>query len=142
MEVAFKELNIESKEELEPYFNLREIESCEYNFNILFMWNHYYRTRYYKDDNYIVFLESIHDKYYTLMPLCREEYFEEAFMTIYRYFKKNKFPFEMYVVDEQFANFISNNYSHLMEVYSERDTYDYIYYGEELRRLKVLTIIF
>lgn len=136
MEVDFKELNIDSRDELEPYLNLREIENCEYNFNTLYMWHNYYKTYYHIEDNFVVFSERLNDHPYTVMPLCREEHFSDAFNMIYSYFKEQEVPFEMYVVDKIFANFIKDNYNDRFKVFADRNSFDYIYCADELRSLK------
>ena len=50
----FKEITIEDREILNPYFDLVDYEACEYNFNTLYMWQHAYKTAYHIGDNFAV----------------------------------------------------------------------------------------
>ena len=45
--MIFKDIDMDSREELNPYFDLVDYEACEYCFNTLYMWQHLYKTGYY-----------------------------------------------------------------------------------------------
>jgi hypothetical protein len=134
--IKLKDLTIESRKELERYFNIREIVSCEYNFNVLFMWADCYNTKYYVNDNYLVIYQQYKDNKYVLMPLCKEEHFEEAFEDIRDYFKLHDCKFQMYVTDKTFADFVNEKYNEEYLITANRDGFDYLYNGDDLRKLE------
>ena len=43
----FKDIDINSKSELEPYFKLVDYEASEYCFSTIYMWRHLFNTKYY-----------------------------------------------------------------------------------------------
>lgn len=135
MTLQFKDLTIDSREELEPFFNVRETISCEYNFNVMFIWSKVNKTQYAITDHYAVLSEIYKGQFITLMPLCKEEYFKEAFEDILEYYKEHNLKFNTYVTDKKFANFINENYPDKYEMVIERDLCDYVYDAEKLRTL-------
>ncbi|PKM93476.1 MAG: hypothetical protein CVU84_15960 [Firmicutes bacterium HGW-Firmicutes-1] len=135
MALEFKELTIDVKEKLEPYFKAREILSCEYNFNVMFLWAKYNQTQYAVTDNYLILSEVIEGKFITLMPLCKEEYFKEAFEDVLAYFQQEGIKFRMYVTDKLFKDFVKKNYGDKYDIIANRDYFDYLYDGEKLRTL-------
>lgn len=135
--LTFKRLTLESKEEILPFFKKREIESCEYNFNTLYLWNDVYKISYYKTNDYLLFFCQYEEEYYTMMPLCEKCYIKEAFNVLYNYFKEDrKIKMNMYVTDEVFANFIEKEYTNSFKIIQDRDSFDYIYDAELLKTLK------
>lgn len=135
MDIELKELTLDSREEIEPYLKLREITSCEYSFNVLYMWADCYKTKYYATDNYLVLYQEYKEHKYVLMPLCKKEHFKEAFEDIRTYFKKNDYKLEMYVTDKEFAKFAYDNYKSEYIITANRNGFDYLYSGDDLRSL-------
>ncbi|PKM48984.1 MAG: hypothetical protein CVV02_18040 [Firmicutes bacterium HGW-Firmicutes-7] len=131
----FRELTIDVKNQLEPYFRAREILSCEYNFNVMFLWAKYNQTQYALTDNYLILSEVIDGKFIALMPLCKEEYFKEAFEAVLLYFQEKEIKFRMYVTDKLFKDFIRKEYGEKFDILANRDYFDYLYDGEKLRTL-------
>ena len=135
MTIELKRLTVEDRKKIEPYLNLREITSCEYSFNVLFMWSECYKTKYFMDENYIFFYHEYLEHKYVLMPICKKEYFKEAFEKVKEFFKERNLKFEMYVADKEFTKFVFDNYKDEYYITSNRNGYDYLYSGEELRNL-------
>ena len=44
--MIFKDIDMDAREELNPYFDLVDYEACEYCFTTLYMWQHVYKTGY------------------------------------------------------------------------------------------------
>lgn len=129
------EMKIEDKERILSYTNKRYIYSCEYGLTTLFMWQNMYNPHLYFDQNYMLIFEHFEDECYALMPLCTEEYFDESFKMAIKLFEDMNEEFEMYCVDDAFANFIKENYGEFFHVDAPRDLTDYIYDAERLRKL-------
>ncbi len=135
MVLQFKDLTIDSRAELEPFFDLREIKSCEYNFNVMFIWAKVNRIQYAVTGNYAILSEVMNDRFITLMPLCQEQYFKEATEGLIEYYRTNNLKLSIYVADQIFAHFMDENYPDRFDVVSDRDFCDYIYDGDKLRTL-------
>jgi hypothetical protein len=136
MSLKFQKLEVKSRQELEPYFKLRELISCEYNFNVMLLWSRHNQTQYSAHENYLILSQINGGKFITLMPVCKEEHFKEAFEDVWSYFKENNLKLRMFVADKKFADFIKNNYGDLFSIQDNRDYADYIYEAEKLRTLK------
>ncbi len=135
MKLEFNELTLESRHEIEPFFKLRDIISCEYNFNVMYLWAKHNQTKYAFTDNFLILTEVIEDKLITLMPICKEEHFKEAFEAIYEYFQDINTEFRMYVADKTFKEFIIKEYGDRFEISTYRDYFDYLYDADKLRTL-------
>ena len=132
----FKKISIDSKEELAPYFRSRDIISCEYHFSTLFIWGDYLNVQYAIEDNYVMLTQRNGNRFYSLMPLCKKEYFHQAFEATREYFHEFNSPFSMYGIDSEFLQFIKDDYPDQYIIQSNRDYYDYIYDAEKLRTLR------
>lgn len=135
MTLDFKELTLESRNEVEPYFKLREVISCEYNFNVMLLWAKHNQTHFAATEHFLILRQVIDGKFLTLMPMCKEEYFQEAFEATLDYFKVNDIQFRMYVTDKTFKDFVDKTYPERFDIIANRDYFDYIYDGEKLRTL-------
>ncbi len=133
--MEFKPITLDDKDIIDHYCSIRPIRSCEYNFTILYMWQHYYDVKFYANDKYLLFLEEYHGEVYSMMPLCKEAYFKEATEALWDYFKTKGIKLHIYVADEIFAKFIEKEYPDQFCIWEERDAFDYIYDGDKLRTL-------
>lgn len=135
MALQFKDLTIDSRAELEPFFDLREIKSCEYNFNVMYIWAKVNGIKYAVTEHFAILSEVMDGRFITLMPLCQEAYFGEALEAVLEYYKINGLKFSMYVTDTVFSDFVEKNYTNRFDRVIDRDFCDYIYDGEKLRTL-------
>lgn len=137
MRIIFKVFDIDAKEKLQPYFERANYGPCEYNFNLIFMWDHLYKTRYHIEDDFIVFAGGCEgDESCTIMPLCTEQNRKKAFEFIYGIFKDKNKPFKMVVTTKEYAGFVEENYKGKFKITSNREDFDYIYLADSLRTFK------
>lgn len=129
------EMTLEDKDRILTYTQLRPIYSCEYGITTLFMWQNLYHPHLYYDENYMIIFEHYDGECYSLMPLCTEAYFDESFKKAVQLFEEIDESFEMYCVDETFANFVKENYGEFYHVEAPRELTDYLYDAEKLRKL-------
>lgn len=134
--MEFRPLRTTDQNILKPYFDKREILSCEYCFATLVLWNNRYNITYHTEENYVLFMEEYDDTIYAIMPVCDEAHFEEAFEALRSHFKELGLPVLIYVADEVFADFVMKSHPDEFEVTTNRDEYDYLYDAEALRGLK------
>lgn len=133
--MEFKPLEAKDEAVLQPYFDKREILSCEYCFATLLLWNNMYNITYHVEEHYALFMEEYKGEIYAIMPMCEVAYFEEAFDALKGHFESLGLPLIIYVADPEFAEFIEEKHKDIYEVSTNRDEYDYLYDGEALRTL-------
>ena len=73
----FKEITIEDREILNPYFDLVDYEACEYNFNTLYMWQHAYKTAYHIGDNFAVLVGEYEGEYSLYYLLLKKKIYQK-----------------------------------------------------------------
>ena len=84
----FKEITIEDREILNPYFDLVDYEACEYNFNTLYMWQHAYKTAYHIGDNFAVLVGEYEGEVFSILPLAKKEDLPKVIDFVLDYFKE------------------------------------------------------
>lgn len=132
---SLSELNIEQYEVIKQYSQIRPLSTCEYAPVTLYMWKDMYHPHIYFDKNFIIIFQNYHEVCYSLMPLCKPEFFRESFEKAVELFRVMEVPFVMYCVDQTFVDFIREEYNDKYQICEERDLADYIYSGESLRTL-------
>lgn len=99
------------------------------------MWQHLYKTMYYKGSNFIIIIGEYEDHKFTVIPLAKKENLKDAFEFIIRYFKDNNQSINLRAVTGEFVEFLKENYDRKFNYIEERDYFDYVYLGENLRNL-------
>ncbi len=125
-----------SKDILYPYFENIDYEACEYNFTTLFMWQHLYKTMYHAQENFAVIVGEYEDHKFTVIPLADKNNLKEAFEFIYKEFHECHVKLNLRGATKEFVTFLQENYEGKFDYIEERDYFDYIYLGEDLRTLK------
>ncbi|WZL82786.1 phosphatidylglycerol lysyltransferase domain-containing protein [Vallitaleaceae bacterium 9-2] len=131
----FEELSLENIEKYNQYLTIRRIESCEFGLTTLFLWKNRNHQHVYVDTNFMLVFGHFNEHCFSQMPLCKEEYFKEAFEKTIAYFKQFDESFVMYSVDKKFADFVSEEYADTYEVVYDRNYSDYIYDANRMREL-------
>lgn len=133
--MEFKEIEIDDQEIMTSYFEKRYINSCEYNFTTLMIWNERYEMAYSTTDDFMLIMEAYEGDVYGLMPVCSEENFEKGLKALQNHFDTIGKPLKIYVSDETFANYVQEVCSDCYKVTTNRDEYDYLYEADKLRNL-------
>ena len=132
----FKEITIEDREILNPYFDLVDYEACEYNFNTLYMWQHAYKTAYYVGDNFAVLVGEYDGEVFSILPLAKKEDLPKVIDFVLDYFKEIEEKLYFRGITEEVVDYLKEQYGDRFEYAAERDIFDYVYDGEILRTLK------
>ncbi len=130
-----EELSLENIDKFLSYLTIRRIESCEFGLTTLFLWKNRNHQHIYYHPNYIIMFGHFNDHCFSQMPLCKEEYFQEAFEKAVDLFENLEENFVMYSVDSTFAEFVKEMYSDQYEVSTNRNYSDYIYDADKMRNL-------
>ena len=134
--MIFKDINMESREELNPYFDLVDYEACEYCFDTLFMWQHLYKTGYYIGDGFAVIVAENEGDTFSILPLAKREDMERVIKYIVEYFEQEDKKIYFRGITKDVVEFLQKDYPDKFQYTEERDLFDYIYDGESLRTLK------
>lgn len=76
-ECKLKPIGINSKDELEEYFNKVRYEACEYSFMTIYMWQHVFNTSYMIEDGYLNIFGRVNDSYFAIQPVTEPENYQK-----------------------------------------------------------------
>lgn len=136
MTLNFKEITAQDMPILAPYYTMRPNRTCDSVFLESFIWKDFYNVRYALWENRaVLWLMENNGKYFSAMPLCREEDLPEAFKAIEDYFNEElKYPLVINLADEAAVSCLNlPEDKYLVE--EQEDSKDYIYSGDSLRTL-------
>lgn len=133
--ILFKEIDIDSKQILDKYFELVDYEACEYCFTTLYMWKELYNTKYYVEKDFAIVAGEYENKGFLILPLARKENMYKAFDFIIKYFQKNDRKILLKAISKEVVNYLRKEYKDRFIYIEERNNFDYIYEGESLRTL-------
>lgn len=133
--MIFKEINIDSKKELQPYFDLVDYEACEYCFTTLYMWEHVYKTSYHIEDDFAVIVGEYEGDSFSVLPLADIDKLPQVIEFVLNYFEKENKKIYLRGITKEVVAFLQNKYPDKFEYIEERDLFDYIYDAESLRTL-------
>lgn len=133
--MIFKEINIDSKKELDPYFEMVDYEACEYCFSTLYMWQHVYKTGYYIGDDFAVIVGEYEGDSFSILPLATREKLPKVIDFVIDYFEKSNKKIYLRGITSEVVELLKEKYPNKFEYIEERDLFDYIYDAESLRTL-------
>ncbi|MGO0900638.1 DUF2156 domain-containing protein [Clostridioides difficile] len=131
----FRDIELNSKQELDPYFDLVDYEACEYCFSTLYMWQHVYKTGYYIGEDFAVLVGEYEGDSFSILPLAKREKLPEVVDFVLEYFSKNNKKIYLRGITTEVVEFLKEKYPNRFEYIEERDLFDYIYDAESLRTL-------
>ncbi|HBE9728301.1 TPA: DUF2156 domain-containing protein [Clostridioides difficile] len=131
----FKDIELNSKKELDPYFDLVDYEACEYCFSTLYMWQHVYKTGYYIGEDFAVLVGEYEGDSFSILPLAKKDKLPEVVDFVLEYFSKNNKKIYLRGITTEVVEFLKEKYPCRFEYIEERDLFDYIYDAESLRTL-------
>ena len=133
--MKFKDINIDSIKELQPYFEIVDYEACEYCFTTLYMWQHVYKTGYFIGDDFAVIMAEYEGNSFSILPLAKKDKLPQVIDYIIKHFEDNNRKICYRGITKDVVETLKNLYPEKFEYIEERDLFDYIYDGESLRTL-------
>lgn len=133
--MIFKDISIDSKEELDKYFNLVDYEACEYCFTTLYLWQHVYKTKYYIGEDFAVIMAEYEGNSFSILPLAKKEKLPEVIDFVIKHFEDLNKKIYFRGITKEVVELLEQRYPDKFEYTQERDLFDYIYDGESLRTL-------
>ena len=134
--MIFKDIDMESRELLNPYFDLVDYEACEYCFNTLYMWQHLYKTGYYIGDGFAVIVAEYEGNTFSILPLAKKEDMPRVIKFVIDYFEKEQKKIYFRGITKEVVDYLKENYPDKFDYTEERDLFDYVYDGASMRELK------
>ena len=108
----FKEITIEDREILNPYFDLVDY------------------------DNFAVLVGEYEGEVFSILPLAKKEDLPKVIDFVLDYFKEIEEKLYFRGITEEVVDYLKEQYGDRFEYVAERDIFDYVYDGEILRTLK------
>lgn len=137
--MIFNKFTAYDEQRLMKYSKLRPIYLSERQFINQFIWEDFYKTTYYCNDDYMIYVTNRDDKLIPMMPFCKLEDIPKVFAEIKDYWNnKLNLPLNMFFLDKPFLETLKSdpNFENEYEVFDDRDSYDYIYDADQLKNLK------
>ena len=136
MSLEFKKIEVNSIQEMLPFYAMRHNMTCDSVFLESYVWKDYYNVRYAIWENKALLgLMENEGRCFSAMPLCREEDLPGAFAAIEEYFNEELgYPLVINLADEyavKYLNLPEDKY--LVE--EQVDSRDYLYNGDAMRSL-------
>ena len=115
--MLFKEISIDAKTELDPFFEMVDYEACEYCFTTLFMWQHVYKTHYHIDSDFAIIMAEYEGNAFSIMPLAKKENLLKAVDYAIDYFKESGSRIYFRGITSDVLNLLKQNYPPEMDFY-------------------------
>ncbi len=130
-----RELKPTDYELLKKYYSYRYPGTCESVITSTFIWNIYYKSKYYINEYGLVFVHSLKDELFTFTPLCKIEDMKACFMDAKKYFNDVLGQkLKLYAIDEEAADNL-RDFEDQFDIVEERMYFDYLYDADGLRNL-------
>lgn len=130
-----KSLEPSDYELLKKYYSLRYPGTCESVITSTYIWNIYYKSKFYINEYGLVFIYSNKDEVFTFTPLCKTEDIKACFLDAKKYFNNVLGQkIKAYAIDEEAANCLMD-LEGSFDIVEERMYFDYVYDGDKLRTL-------
>ncbi len=135
MNIKFKTFTEIDYQIVLPYFSLRPTYTCESHFLYHIIWKDFYNSNYCKTNEGILWLQTIAGKTAALPPTTSKENFKNAFYKLQSYFTNEiKEKLRLYLIDEEALELLELDESKY-KIIEDRNSFDYIYDGNNLRDL-------
>ena len=136
MSLEFKKIEVNSIQEMLPFYAMRHNMTCDSVFLESYVWKDYYNVRYAIWENKaLLWLMENEGRCFSAMPLCREEDLPGAFAAIEEYFNEELgYPLVINLADEFAVKYLDlPEDKYLVE--EQVDSRDYLYNGDAMRSL-------
>lgn len=127
----FLPLTLEDLPKVQKYLDLRQFEESNHNLVNMIIWIEWYPLFCIEEERYLILLGIHEGELFIYMPLCEEQYFEEAIL-------KAKSIFDKYGVPFVLSSFTKEAMDKVLKLFPEycacsaRGSFDYIYSVEKL----------
>ena len=100
------------------------------------MWQHLYKTGYYIGDGFAVIVAENEGNTFSILPLAKKEGMPRVIQFIIDYFEEEQKKIYFRGITREVVEFLKENYPGKFDYTEERDLFDYVYDGDNMRELK------
>lgn len=139
MSISFNNFTTYDENLLNKYTRLRPTYISERQFINQFIWQNFYNTTYYCNEEYLMYVTNKDENLIPMMPFCKLEDIKDVFNKIKSHWNNElNLPLNMYFLDKPFIEVLKTNpsFEEEFEIIDDRDSYDYIYDAEQLKTLR------
>ncbi len=139
MSISFNNFTTYDENRLNKYTGLRPTYISERQFINQFIWQNFYNTTYYCNEEYLMYVTNKDENLIPMMPFCKLEDIKDVFNKIKSHWNNElNLPLNMYFLDKPFIEVLKTNpsFEEEFEIIDDRDSYDYIYDAEQLKTLR------
>lgn len=130
-----KKLEPSDYDTLKKYYSLRHPGTCESIITSTYIWNIYYKSKFYINEYGLVFVYSNKDEVFTFTPLCELKDMKACFDDAKQFFNNVLGQkIKAYAVDEEAAVSLGD-LEGAFDIIEERMYFDYVYDADKLRSL-------
>jgi hypothetical protein len=132
----FKQITIDSINEIEEFLKYKNFRTCDYTVGALFMWREYYKSKYAIYENHLFFQVDLKegDSYYTL-PISKNSV-DDALGILVEFTKSNDRPLKFCAIPEEEIPSLEKYFDGNLDIVGDRDVSDYLYIASDLSELK------
>lgn len=136
--LQFKDLTLEDKPMIDQYFQEGQYQNSECTFTNLFIWRECYAVQWAVVNGLLVIKPTVGEESWILPPYGDYDVHDvcPVLTEVRDYFTAQGKPFVIRAVTEEFAQRLQEKAPGAFVLEEERDLFDYLYAGEDLRELK------
>ncbi|SCH05416.1 DUF2156 domain-containing protein [Romboutsia sp. 1001713B170207_170306_H8] len=134
--MIFKDISIDSKQEIDKFTLKSNRDSCDFNFTTLYMWKYAYNTKYYTDEDFLLILEEHESNELDIYVLAMLDSIYKAVDFVLDYFKYENRSIYLKGISKSEVLYLQDKYKGQFKFNEDRDSFDYIYYAKDLKELK------
>lgn len=134
--MIFKDISIDSRQELDKFILKLNRESCDFNFTTLYMWKYAYNTKYYNDEDFLIIVEEHGSDELDIYMLAILDNIYKSVDFVLDYFKDENRSIYLKGISKSEVLYLQDKYKGKFKFNEDRDSFEYIYDAKGLRELK------
>ncbi|POP34912.1 hypothetical protein C3B58_00580 [Lactonifactor longoviformis] len=136
--VTFRDLTLEDQDMISSYFERLQANNSECSFTNLFIWRKCYHVQWAIVEGYLVILTTVRGKSWILPPFgnYHDGDLKKVMELLKAYFQEKGMPFVIRAIPDTAAEALKKEVPGWFWLEEEREIFDYIYRGNDLRLLK------
>lgn len=136
--IAFKEVTLDDQDLISDYFHRGQYQNSECTYTNLYIWRECYAVQWAIVEDFLIIKPTVGEETWILPPFGDYQSHDvaKAILAMKHYFDELGKPFVMRAITEQFEGILAQKCGGWFALEEERDLFDYLYNGEDLRELK------
>ena len=135
MKIEWKDITMESREILEPYYKYEQSKCCEISFANNYLWAPFYEMKYTIIEDMLVFITK-EETTSVCIPFAKDEAskanLKQVLLLLEEYFQEINCEFKLHLVTEDKFALLEELFPGKYEIVYDRDSADYVYEVEKM----------